>query len=179
MEAKNYAIVLYMNDEKTAMVKEMVRAIAPVCKSEYCLGTVPHITISAIVGEDEESIKEEAKKLSKLIKKGEIKVGVIGVFSPAVLFLSPVVDSYLIESSQVANDQMLKVAEVGNKGRYIPNNWVPHMAVAMKMDNEGLINGFAKLTEIFTPFCAEIDKMALIKWEEDNPYQELAVFDLN
>jgi hypothetical protein len=25
---------------------------------------------------------------------------------------------------------------------------------------------------------AEIDKMALIKWEEDNPYQELAVYDL-
>ncbi len=40
------------------------------------------------------------------------------------------------------------------------------------------IQAFQKLSEIFTPFCAEIDKMALIKWEEDNPYQELAVYDL-
>ena len=42
---------------------------------------------------------------------------VIGVFNPFVLFLSPVVDSYLIESGQKANDHMLRVSEIGNKGR--------------------------------------------------------------
>ena len=73
---------------------------------------------------------------------------------------------------------MLEVSETGNKGRYIPNSWVPHMAVAMKMEKEGLYKGFKRLSEIFTPFCAELDKMALIKWEENNPYQELAVYDL-
>lgn len=114
-----------------------------------------------------------------MLRKGEIKVGVIGAFNPFVLFLSPIVDSYLIESSQTANDHMLKVSEIGNKGRYIPNNWVPHMAVAMKMEKEGLYKSFERLSEIFTPFCAEIDKMALIKWEEDDPYQELAVYKLS
>ena len=84
------------------------------------------------------------KQLSKVIKKGEIKVGSLGVFNPFVLFLSPVVDSYLIESSQIANDCMLKVSEIGNKGRYIPGNWVPHMAVAMKMEKEGLYKAFEK-----------------------------------
>lgn len=178
MELKNYAIVLYMNDEKTAMVKDWIKDLAPVCGSDYCLGTEPHITISTITADDEELVKEEAEKLSRILKKGEIKVGVIGVFNPFVLFLSPVVDSYLTESSQNANDHMLRVSEIGNKGRYIPGNWVPHMAVAMKMNKEGLHKGFARLSDIFTPFCAEIDKMALIKWEEDNPYQELAVYDL-
>ena len=52
------------------------------------------------------------------------------------------------------------------------------MAVAMKMEQEGLYRAFKKLSEIFTPFCAGIDKMALIKWEEGNPYQELVVYDL-
>ena len=174
----DYAVVLYMNKEKTAMVKEWIKELAPVCGSDYCLCTEPHITISAITADDEELVKKEAAELSKVLKKGEIKVGAIGVFNPFVLFLSPVVDSYLIESSQIANDCMLKVSEIGNKGRYIPGNWVPHMAVAMKMEKEGLYKAFEKLSEIFTPFCAEIDKMALIKWEEDNPYQELAVYDL-
>ena len=178
MEPKNYAIVLYMNDEKTAMVKEWIKELAPVCGSDYCLGTEPHITISAIIADDEERVKDEAEKLSRILKKGEIKVGVIGVFNPFVLFLSPVVDPYLIESSQKANDHMLKVSEIGNKGRYIPGNWVPHMAVAMKLDKEGLYKGFARLSDIFAPFCAEIDRMALIKWEEEDPYQELAVYDL-
>lgn len=50
--------------------------------------------------------------------------------------------------------------------------------IAMKMSKEGLYRSFEKMSDIFTPFSAEIDKMALIKWEEDNPYQELAVYDL-
>lgn len=41
MEPVNYAIVLYMNDEKTAMVKEWIRELAPVCGSDYCLETEP------------------------------------------------------------------------------------------------------------------------------------------
>ncbi len=174
----DYAIVLYMNEEKTAMVREMAKELAAVCGSSYCLGIEPHITISAIVAEDEDRVREEAGKLSRALKRGEIRIASIGIFNPYVLFLSPVVDSYLIGSSQTANDHMLKVSEIGNKGRYIPDNWVPHMAVAMKMEREGLYRGFRKLSEIFTPFRAEIVKMALIKWEEDDPYQELAVYDL-
>ena len=174
----DYAIVLYMNDEKTAKVNEMIKEIAPECGSDYCLGIVPHVTISAVVSDDEDVVKEAACSLSKKLKRGKLKIASIGVFNPLVIFLAPIVDSYLIESSQIANDTMLKVSEIGNKGRYIPNFWVPHMAVAMKMDKEGLYKGFKKLSEIFTPFSAEIYKMALIKFEEDNPYQELAVFDL-
>lgn len=114
----DYAVVLYMNEEKTAMVKEWIKELAPVCGSDYCLCTEPHITISAIIADDEELVKKEAAELSKVLKKGEI------------------------------------------------------------MEKEGLYKAFEKLSEIFTPFCAEIDKMALIKWEEDNPYQELSVYDL-
>ena len=53
------------------------------------------------------------------------------------------------------------------------------MAVTMKMGRDGLYKGFERLSEIFIPFCAEINRMALIKWEKDNPYQELAVYGLN
>ena len=175
----DYAIVLYMNDEKTAIVKDIIKALAPECGSDFCLGIVPHITISAIISDDEEAVKEEAGKLSRKLTRGEISLASIGVFNPLVLFLAPVVDSYLTGSCQTANDIMLKVSEIGNKGRYMPDFWVPHMAVAMKMDKEGLYKGFKKLSEIFTPFSAGIDKMALIKWEEDDPYQELVVYDLN
>ena len=48
----------------------------------------------------------------------------------------------------------------------------------MKMDREGLYRSFQKLSEEFTPFCAKINKMALMKSDKDNPYQELAVYDL-
>lgn len=175
----DYAIVLYMDEEKTATVKEWIDVLAPVCGSDYCLHIKPHVTISALIAENEQAVKEEAERLSRRLKRGEVKIASIGVFNPFVLFLAPVVDSYLIESSRTANDLMLEVSEIGNKGRYIPNSWVPHIAVAMKMDREGLYKSFNKLSEIFTPFRAEIDRMALIRWEKDDPYQELAVYDLH
>lgn len=175
----NYAIVLYMNDKKTAMVTEMIKELAYECRSDYCLGIVPHVSISAVVSDEEKAVTQEAYNLSQKLKKGEIQIASIGIFNPLVLFLAPVVNSYLIESNRIANDTMLKVSAIGNKGRYIPNSWVPHIAVAMKMEKEGLYNGFKKLSEIFSPFSAKIDKMALIKCEEDNPYQELSVYDLN
>ena len=43
----DYAIVLYMDNEKTAMVNGMIKEIALECGSDYCLGVVPHVTISA------------------------------------------------------------------------------------------------------------------------------------
>ena len=174
----DYAIVLYMNDEKTVMVDGMIRQLASACGSDYSLGIVPHITVSSLISDDEEAVKAEAGKLSKKLKRGEISLASIGVFNPSALFLAPVVDSYLIESCQIANDAMLKVCGAGNEGRYMPNRWVPHMAVAMKMEKEGLYRAFQRLSEIFTPFCAEISRMALIKSEENRPYQELAVYDL-
>lgn len=120
----DYAIVLYMNEEKSAMVKEMIKQLALESRSDYCLGIEPHITISAIISDDEVAVIKQAESLSKLLKKGEVKIASFGVFNPYVLYLAPIVDSYLIESSQTANDVMLKVSEIGNKGRYIPNFWV-------------------------------------------------------
>ena len=117
----DYAVVLYMNEEKTAMVKEWIKELAPVCGSDYCLCTEPHITISAIIADDEELVKKEAAELSKVLKKGEIKVGVIGVFNPFVLFLSPVVDDYLIESSQIANDLIKNYVLTTTHGQDMPH----------------------------------------------------------
>ena len=100
------------------------------------------------------------------------------VFYP--IMLQDALEIHAYETSgEEGKDYMLKVSEVGNKGRYIPGNWVPHMAVAMKMGRDGLYKGFERLSEIFIPFCAEINRMALIKCEKDNPYQELVVYGLN
>lgn len=174
----DYAIVLYMDDQKTKMAEQMTRALAAACGSDYCMKTIPHISIASLIAEDEEEVRAEAEKLSRLLKRGKVNVASIGVFNPAVLFLAPIKNLYLLEACRIANDQMLRVCEIGNQGRYLPDAWVPHIAVAMKMEKDGLYQGFNKLSELFSPFDAEIDRMALIRWERENPYQELAVYEL-
>ena len=174
----NYAIVLYMNDEKTAVVSGMVKRLAPECGSSFCLGMVPHITVCAFSSDDEATVREAAGRLADKLTRGEISIASIGVFNPSVLFLAPVVDSYLLKSSQTANDAMREVAAVKNE-RYVPGSWVPHMTVAMKMNEEGLCRGFKKLSQIFEPFRAVIDKATLIRSDETDPFQELAVYHLS
>ena len=174
----NYAIVLYMDDQKTKMAAQMTRELAAACGSDYCMKMIPHISIASLAAENEEAVKAEAAKLSKLLKRGNVQIASIDVFNPVVLFLAPIMNAYLLESCRIANDQMLRVCEIGNQGRYLPDAWVPHIAVAMKMEKDGLYRGFNKLSELFSPFDAEIDRMVLIRWERENPYQELAVYDL-
>ena len=43
------------------MVKEWIKELAPVCGSDYCLCTEPHITISAIIANDEEAVRYDVK----------------------------------------------------------------------------------------------------------------------
>ena len=174
----DYAIVLYMNDQKTKMAEQMTRELAAVCGSNYCMKTIPHISIASLIAEDEEAVRVEAAKLSRLLKRGKVNIASIGVFNPVVLFLAPIMNAYLLESCRMANDQMLRVCKIGNQGRYLPDAWVPHIAVAMKMEKDGLYRGFNKLSELFSPFDAVIDRMALIRSERENPYQELAVYEL-
>ena len=64
-----------MNDEKTALVKEMIIEPAPVCVSEDCLGIEPYITVSAVIADDEEPVREDAKRLSRFLKKGKSRQG--------------------------------------------------------------------------------------------------------
>ena len=117
----DYAIVLYMNDQKTKMAEQMTRELAAVCGSDYCMKTIPHISIASLIAEDEEAVRAEAEKLSRLLKRGKVNVASIGVFNPAVLFLAPIKNSYLLEACRIANDQMLRVCEIGNQGRYLPD----------------------------------------------------------
>lgn len=42
----DYAIVLYMNEKKTGMVKSMISELASECGSDYCVNIKPHVTIA-------------------------------------------------------------------------------------------------------------------------------------
>ncbi len=173
-----YAVVLYMNEEKTSWLTKIIRELERETGSEYMRNIPPHITIAGIVSEDEAAVQEAMKKISKEIRKGQVVAVSIGVFNPSVLFVAPVLNDYLHNACEIANKTMLEISEVENNGNYMPYNWVPHIAVAQRMDKEGLYRGFEKLSNLFNPFMTEIDRIALIKSEPENPYQELAVYAL-
>ncbi len=86
-------------------------------------------------------------------------------------------NEYLQSACEVANRSVHEISEVGNGGRYLPHNWVAHITIAIEITPEQLKVCVCSLTELFRPFTAEIDRIALIKYEQNAPYQELAVYE--
>ena len=64
----------------------------------------------------------------------------------------------------------MQYAEVGNRGRYLPYQWVPHAGIAVKLTPDALRKAFAILQEKFTPFGATAERIVLARAE---PYEEL------
>lgn len=76
----------------------------------------------------------------------------------------------------MVNERLLRYAEVGNKGNYLPNQWVPHAALAVKLSPETLKVAFDAVQSEFQAFGGKADRIALAKC---NPYKELKVWKLN
>ena len=83
----DYAIVLYMDDQKTKMAAQMTRELAAACGSDYCMKTIPHISIASLIAEDEEAVKAEAAKLSRLLKRGSSGYFLVSISAGRCFFI--------------------------------------------------------------------------------------------
>ena len=84
-------------------------------------------------------------------------------------------NEFLRNTCETVNERLLKYAEVGNKGQYLPNQWVPHAAIAVKLTPDALKEAFAIVQEKFSAFGAMADRIVLARCE---PYEEIKVWEL-
>ena len=172
-----YAVTLEFDKESEARMQEMIDEVASVtgCGFMKRSHVPPHITVSALVGDNEEALLLEMEKIAPQISKTPIRFANIGVFNPLVIYLGPLVNEFLLETCKLVNERLLQYAEVGNKGNYLPNHWVPHAAIAVKLTPEALKEAFAIVQEKFTPFEAIAERIVLARAE---PYEELKAWEL-
>ncbi len=135
----------------------------------------PHVTVSALVSDDEESLLLEMEKIAETMNKEFLWFANIGVFNPLVIYLGPVMNEFLQNTCRTVNERLLQYAEVGNRGRYLPNQWVPHAGIAVKLTPEALKEAFAIVQEKFSAFGATVEKIVLVRAE---PYEELRSWNL-
>ena len=110
------------------------------------------------------------ENIAEQINKNPVFLANIGVFNAFVIYLGPVMNEFLQDTCRIVNDRLLKYAEVGNRGRYLPNQWVPHAAIAVKLTPDALKEAFAIVQEKFSAFEATAEKIVLARAE---PYEEL------
>lgn len=174
----DYAVTLEFDKESRDKIQEMIDEIAAATGRDYMkkAGIPPHVTVSMVVSDDEESVLSDMEDISKTLKSGNVVFTNIGVFNPQVIYLGPVVNEYLQETCKLVNGRLLKHAEAGNNGYYLPNQWVPHSALAVELDAETLKEAFAIVQAKFIPFAATAERIILAR---AFPYEEIGSWKLN
>lgn len=172
-----YAVTLEFDKESEAKMQEMIDEVARVTGCDYMKrqNVPPHVTVSGLVGDNEEALIFEMEKLAATMSKTPIRFVNIGVFNPLVIYLGPLMNEFLQDTCRMVNERLLQYAEVGNKGNYLPNHWVPHAAIAVKLTPEALKEAFAIVQEAFTSFEGMVERIVLARAE---PYEELKAWEL-
>ena len=173
----DYAVTLEFDRETENKIQELIDEVAKVTGCDYMKQSKvpPHVTVSALVSDDEESLLLEMEKIAETMNKEFLWFANIGVFNPFVIYLGPVMNEFLQNTCRTVNERLLQYAEVGNRGRYLPNQWVPHAGIAVKLTPEALKEAFAIVQEKFSAFGATVEKIVLVRAE---PYEELRSWNL-
>ena len=173
----DYAVTLEFDEETENKIQELIDEVAKVTRCDYMKQSKipPHVTVSALVSDNEEVLLSEMESISETIRKDFVCFANIGVFNPLVIYIGPVMNEFLYSTCKTVNERLLKYADVGNRGRYLPNQWVPHAAIAVKLTPEALKDAFSIVQEKFTAFGATAEKIVLARAE---PYEELRSWKL-
>ena len=173
----DYAVTLEFDKETEYKIQELIDEVAKATGCDYMKQSKipPHVTVSALVSNNEEALLLEMESIVESMKKDVVWFASIGVFNPLVIYLSPVMNEFLQNTCRTVNERLLKYAEVGNRGRYLPNQWVPHAAIAVKLTPEALKEAFAIVQEKYNAFGATAEKIVLARAE---PYEELRSWNL-
>ena len=169
---KDYAVTLEFDKAAESIIREMMDEVAAATGCDYMkrAGIPPHVTVSALVSDQEAELIAETERIAETMNKGPVRFANIGVFNPLVIYLGPVMNEFLQNTCRTVNDRLLKYAEAGNRGRYLPNQWVPHAGIAVKLTPETLKEAFDIVQRKFIPFEATAERMILARAE---PYEEL------
>jgi len=174
----DYAVILLFNNVSEENINSIILNISKETRNNYMVenNISPHLSISLF------EYNESVDKIIKIIeenknkfKKDLIKIASFGVFNPNVLFLSPVFDKNLSNSNKNIIEILNQIKNIIFNKFYIENNWVPHISLGVKLEQNELLNGIKILTKCFNPMGIEINRIGLV---ECNPYKEIKIWDL-
>jgi 2'-5' RNA ligase len=174
----DYGIILCFDKNSEENINDLIKKIAQNNGNTYMLenNILPHLCISLFEYNDAiHSIIELLDKNISNIKSQDIYLDSVGIFNPNVLFLSPVINSYILESNKYIN-KLLENNGVSKFDKYyIENQWVPHISLGVKLTKKELLDGINVIINNFQNMSIKINKMALA---ECNPYKEIKIWNI-
>lgn len=170
-----YAIILCFDGKSSEQIQKITEYVANCTGNDYMISNhiPPHITIAGF-NADDAKINGIADEISASLSRFDIPIVSVGIFNPNVVFAAPVMNENLLNACKIANETLQQKGFECNR-IYTPYNWVPHISLAVKLD-EALVKKAVNAALVkFQPVMATAQKLSIA---ECNPYKEIKTFDL-
>ena len=136
-------------------------------------GLFPHITLAIYEEIDEEKFIAKMKEFKSKMQIIDTRFDVLGVFpDTGACFVTPVVTEELLSLHRDYYEYFKEFEDTARK-YYRPGMWNPHCSLAMGLNKEKMKEAFNIILDIFEPFEASLDGIALYKVEmEDGKFTD-------
>lgn len=144
-----YAITLYFDDTATTQIRTLTSDLATITSNDYMIANSvpPHLTLGMFHADDYELEKLEAlfgefvRVMQNEFAGRELPIAFAGPdnFLDKVIFLKP--EDTCRNNLCYLNEQLHKLFlphfEPADNRNYLPGNWVPHVALGVKLTHGG------------------------------------------
>ncbi len=171
-----YAVTLYFDSHTNELILEAIKDIAAASGNNYMPdnSVPPHLSLGLFHAEKEKEITNLFEKFAKGLKAeaGNLCLNFNGPdnFADKVIFINVSRDEELMKLNQNLHQLFLPYFEAGDNRNYLPENWVPHIALAVKLNSQQFEKGFEAAKNFQLPKTAKITSATLAKC---NPYNEV------
>ena len=110
------------------------------------------------------------------ISKADIYFDQIGCFGTKVVYLSPRKDEFLTDVNIQVNRILSNHFEIADNGNYLPEEWIPHCALAVQLDEKQFENALKIAQTENLEMTGKVIKLAVVKC---NPYRDVKIFDID
>ena len=173
-----YAIALYFDEKTEEIINSLIKKISNKTGNKYMVDNKipPHITISLFQYNGEiDTIMEIIESNISSFHKNTITIASIGIFNPSVLFIAPLINDYLLRLNKKINEIINTNDKMIFDKNYMENQWVPHISLGVKLDENELISGIKTLVENFNILDVGIDRVGFAKC---NPYKDIKTWKI-
>lgn len=163
---RNYAVVAYLDSQINNQFTSLWQALSDQNITDYGVrpkGKRPHLTLADYDEIEAEIIEKHFKDVYRDVCPIEIQLSVLGSFiGTGTLFFAPTF-SMALRDFHANHHQMFDIEQKLGMSLYSPGNWIPHVTIASRLNEQQMIQAFSYSRSVFQRIEATITEVSLIK----------------
>ena len=172
-----YLISIYFDEKTNRKMQRYINLVAEKSGNPFMIKECvpPHLTVSAFETRDEKGVMVALERIVGRLRPGGLTWASVGQFFPYVIFMQPVLNSYLYQISQIVYEELEK-EDVNISPLYQPFQWLPHTTIGKTLSQDEMRTAFEVLQTHFGVFDSTVVRIGLAR---TNPHRDIKTITLN